>query len=244
MVWFKHYTNASKGTALQTLEGAYGRALAYGYYFLIVEYFTDKWDGIGETTFRVNAQSLANHLQVKQKSLLRLLRVLQDSCALDFYEHDNLIELNFPKLLEIRHRDALSSTNRPASGRPVAGKRRKEKKRREYGDAHADFRVTSFDALVKKYCEVFPGTEKGPNAFKRFCEQVKIESDAELILNSVTHYKNFLDSLSWKREPRTSVATYLGTIKSGHPWEEYKEPKLAPPENKKGTGEFTGGFNV
>jgi hypothetical protein len=129
MNWFKHFSNAYQGTALQVLERIYGRATGYGFYFLIVEFFTHKWNGVSDPTFRVNTQSLAHHLQVKQKSCISLLRVLQDSDALKFYEQDNMLVVEFPKLLEIRHRDAVSSNDRPAISRPVAGI---DKNRKEY----------------------------------------------------------------------------------------------------------------
>jgi hypothetical protein len=217
--WFKHYTNAHKGEAILHLRPHFGKAEAYGLYFLFTEYFADKWDGNNDPTFKVLAFDLSSFLGLKQNKLRIFLECLQNEQKIKYVHSENVIEIKFPKLAEILHRDAVSSGQRPAKARPRSGpiKKRRDK------NIHTEWQQKAFDLLVARYREYFPGTEIGGGALKRFCEHAKTEELAAQIIQAVTHYAGFLKGLTWDRQPKSSIATFLGA-KDKPFWVEYKDP--------------------
>lgn len=138
--WYKHYVNAYQGEVFQRLEPEFGLARAYGLYWLLVDYCSAKWDGVSDPTFVVSKKFLANFLGLKMKTFSLFLKTIENETDLFFKENENILEINFPKLLEIRHRDSFSSGQRPAKSRPNPGldKRREDKIREDsYVEAKA-----------------------------------------------------------------------------------------------------------
>jgi hypothetical protein len=135
MKWFKHYTNAHKGDVFQTLSAEFGKVQAYGWYFLLVEYLADMWDGRGEPKFRVTMPALCGHLTATPRRLRRYLAAMERSGKIKVTENGKLLDIEFPKLAEIRHRDAMSAGARPGkipsnSSVEEEEKRTEEKKRK------------------------------------------------------------------------------------------------------------------
>lgn len=112
MKWFKHYTNAHKGTVLQDIYAEFGVNEGYGLYFRMVEYFADKWDGCSEPRFVVLTSELRSYLRLRQQKLLRYLLLITYQSDFTFKENGKKLEIFFPKLLEIRHRDACNASTR------------------------------------------------------------------------------------------------------------------------------------
>lgn len=112
MKWFRHYSNAHKGQVMQSLIPIFGKAQGYGLFFLLVEYLTDKWDGKSDPKFRVFKSELRSFLGLKQNKLSLFLECLQNQTSFSFTETEFFFEIEFPKLLEIRHRDALDASTR------------------------------------------------------------------------------------------------------------------------------------
>lgn len=116
--WIKHYSNAHKGKSNQDLAEEFGKAEGYGIYFLIVAYLNDKWDGISEPTFQIRTKELSNFLEISPKKFQKVGEILSKSQENSFIFEGSFCHIKFPKLLEIRHRDAISSGQRPATVQP------------------------------------------------------------------------------------------------------------------------------
>lgn len=96
----------------------------------------------------------------------------------------------------------------------------KEKDKDKAKDKDKDPWFEIFEKLAKKYRTLFPGTTTGPNAFDRFKEQFPVGSDVAPFDTSMDHYRKVLNVQTW-RQPKTTVATYLGTKTSGQFWRDY-----------------------
>lgn len=176
MKWFKHYTNAHKGEALQVLSAEFGKQTAYAWYFLLVEYFSDKWDGSAEPRFTVTMASLCGHLTATPSRLRRYLAAMQRCGSLEFTENGKLIDLTFPKLLEIRHRDAIPSGQRPAKNQPISGQEEEENRRDKKKSAFLDL-WASLPIATKSYWQKTYGDEfiqdHGPEAYAYYAADPK-----------------------------------------------------------------------
>lgn len=128
MKWFRHQSNAHKGELLQELYTEFGVHVGYSLYFRLVEYLTDKWDGIAEPNFKISELELRKFLGVSRKYLKRFSVVFELQPGNEFKISEKFLEIKFPKLLEILHRDAMAAGLRPTRGRPESGQ---EEKRRE-----------------------------------------------------------------------------------------------------------------
>lgn len=216
MKWFKHYTNAHKGAAIQALIPFFGKPRAYGLYFLFVEYLSDKWNGSDVPKFKLAKSELRSFLGLKQNKLSSFLVCLKNETKITLEENDLFFIIEFPKLLEIRHRDALPSGHRPEIIQPIS---RLEKNRTEKKNIIADWVLIAFDSLAAEYKKKFPETTTGP-ARSRFLEQIKTEADLADLKAAIANYRQTLDSQSW-RSAKTTFANYLGTKRSGFFWRDY-----------------------
>ena len=121
MKWFKHMADASMNKKIQQLEARLGLK-GYAMFFKTVELCAEQYDGrSGDPIFILNYVTLQNKLRTKRVSLQNYLRI---SSELNFWNaecSEYEVRLIFPKFLEIRHKDALSSGNRRESGGPKAG---------------------------------------------------------------------------------------------------------------------------
>lgn len=170
MKWFKHHTNAHKGDVFQVLSTEFGKATAYAWYFLIVEFLADKWDGEGEPKFKVTMPQLCGHVTATPRRLRRYLTAMQRLEKIKFTETGKLLEIEFPKLLEIRHKDALPSGSRRATRpakNPLRGEGEENRveergktpppipigqgKYKTYKDLLADLSVVTKDTWVQLY---------------------------------------------------------------------------------------------
>lgn len=234
MKWFKHYTNAHKGGVFQEISHEFGRVNAYGWYFLLVEYLTDKWDGCTEPKFVIDRSELCRHLTATPSRLRRYLTAMARAGGLGFTENGRLWVLEFPKLLEIRHRDALSASIRLENSRQKSGVENNKKKNK---NIYPDFLLTEFRRLAKKYTETFPNTTIGAGAEERFKSQINGHVDAALLETAMDHYRLYLDANDW-RTPKTEFATFLGTSRSSFFWRGFIEkPNVTPLKpNRRETG--------
>lgn len=91
------------------------------------------------------------------------------------------------------------------------------------------------ESFLKAFLE-YPVRTKGPDALKRFNEQIKSKEDFEKLVTAIAHYKKYLadPKNSW-RKPKQSFAAYLGTKASGYFWHDWiesdsgKVDELQPP---------------
>jgi hypothetical protein len=134
--WIKHQSNAHKGNLLQELYAEFGRHKGYAVYWLLVEYLADKWDGCSEPSFKVSEPELRKFLGVSKKFLRSFSEVFEKLPRNSFKVSEKFVEIKFPKLLEIRHRDALNASTRLELCQHKSGgeEKRREKKRTLTGD--------------------------------------------------------------------------------------------------------------
>lgn len=120
MKWFKHMAETSSGKKMQGLEARLGLK-GYALYFKILELCASQYDGhSNDHIFVFNYATLYNLLRIKRGSLQDFLRI---SSELKFWKaewNEFEVTIDFPKFIETRHKDALSSKNRPDSGPPQA----------------------------------------------------------------------------------------------------------------------------
>jgi hypothetical protein len=99
---------------------------------------------------------------------------------------------------------------------------RKNKRKKE----ECDSLKKSFDHAYSLYRQNFPETTKGPKAFERFVDQFGIRGKmVDEILLSIPNYAQHLKEVEkkqgFKKAPKQTFATYLGTQKSGYFWEDH-----------------------
>lgn len=165
--------------------------------------------GLFDASWNMNRSSTEVPLKFNFSSTLVQLPSTKDEYEFSFY---------VPKLLECLDRDS----KRPRSDRAPTAPKKKSKIKKE---SIADWQSEAFALLIDGYKKTFPGTDAGANAEPRFLEQATSPEIAAQMFNAVEHYKSYLSSLKWPREPKTSVSTFLGTKKSGYFWRDYIEPK-------------------
>lgn len=233
--WFKHYANAHKGGVLQQLYLDFGVNEGHGLYFRLIEYLADKWDGSSEPKFKILTSELRRYLTLTTPKLRQLAVAIQSSGESEFKVEKDFCEIFLPKLLEVRHRDAISSRERPETGR-TRSSREKNKNNKKKKNIE-DWQKESFETLSNKFKELFPGTVIGAGAETRFYSQIKNLDDVQKLSDSMDHYRLVLDASSW-RASKTSFANYLGTEKSGFFWRAYIEKPSLP--SKLNDGVYSG----
>ena len=117
MKWFKHYTEASVNAKIERLEARLG-LIGYAAYFKILELCAEQYDGVSsDSVFVFNWVTLQNKLRMKRKSIQNLFRITSELNFWKAEQNEYEVTIDFPKLLEYRHKDALPSKLRPALGR-------------------------------------------------------------------------------------------------------------------------------
>lgn len=213
MRWFKHHTNAHKGKAISALrEHGFDKAKAYGLYFLFTAFLADMWEDGDASTFKISASELSSFLGLKRNKLSSFLECLQNESRIDWSQNGNILQIEFPKLLEIKHKDGTLSRKKPEKN-PL------EKKRKEKNIYPSEF-LEEFKRLSEEYVAACPDTVVGQQAEKRFREQFKTAEEIQLLSISLAHYLAMLEENKW-RKPKTSFQTFLGTKSSGYFWRNY-----------------------
>lgn len=153
MKWFKHYTNAHKGKVIHAMIPEFGWPGAYGIYFLLVEYITDKWDGGGDHSFKFSTILVRKYLELSPKKFRKLGEILSESSEIKFVFSKDFVEIYFPKLAEIQHRDALSSSMRLEkiqSKSSVEENKNKNKNKNKKNHSNFDSLESLLEAIPKK----------------------------------------------------------------------------------------------
>ena len=92
MKWFKHHTDSFKSDTLQQLSLDFGKAKAYGLYFLFFDYLSGKYDGINtEPQFTLTYSELLSFLKLKQNKLITFLKRIENDRNL-FLTYNKIIE--------------------------------------------------------------------------------------------------------------------------------------------------------
>lgn len=138
MKWFKHETSAHKGSVLQELYAAFGVNEGYALYFRFIEYVAHKWDGISDPRFRILTSELRQYLKLTTRRLHQYAAIMELSDNSSFKVSEKFCDIYLPKLLEIRHRDALSSGQRSEKIPPISSgeENRRDKNRKEHTSAN------------------------------------------------------------------------------------------------------------
>jgi hypothetical protein len=183
MKWVKHFTNAHKGSVLQELYAEFGVNQGHGLYWRFIEYVGDKWDGCSEPKFKLLESELRKFLGLSRKSFETFRKVFGKVSGNKFEISGEFCEIELPKLLEVRHRDALSSGHRPEKLQPNSSgeeeeKRREEKKRR----------ISSFATFLNKISLI---TQDQWNT--KFGKEFVLEHGAE----AFSFYSNDPSSATW-----------------------------------------------
>ena len=170
MKWFKHFVSMSDDPKIQELEGKHG-LVGYAFYVKVLELCAQQYDGVSDDfVFVFNMVTLQNKLRMKRKRIQNLFRT---NSELNFWKaelDDNVIRIKFPKLLEIRHRDAFNASTRQALIKHDAGldkskKKNKKKSKKKSGPTpQPGFLVSNKNELIglfdakrhKEWLELYP----------------------------------------------------------------------------------------
>lgn len=186
MKWFKHYSDASFDDKLQRIEGRLGPE-TYRFYFKIIELCAAQYDGISDNcVFFFSWVTLQNKVRMKRKQTALLLASFSE---LNFWKSESLeneVRIEFPKLLELVHKDSLNSKNRPVSGPPQArlDKIRRDKIRKEKKeDDLFDFNIP---------WQEYPNKIGKALGFKRLKPQIKTQKDFDDFCRAVRNYSKYV----------------------------------------------------
>jgi hypothetical protein len=146
--------------------------------------------------------------------------------------YDSIWVIEWPEIPKIA--DEYTRKNFKKSGQATDKGRRKvrleenriDKNRKEHIKRRVSF---DFDRALELFKSRIVKL-KGPNAEKRFNEQIKNQADFDNLLASIDNYAKHLKETHWKK-PKQSFETYLGTATSGYYWREFIEAdsgKAAP----------------
>jgi len=113
MNWFKHKTNAHKSPYCQELFHAFGKSQGYGLFCLFTSFMADKWDGKSEPFFRIRFKELQNFLELSPQKLQKFIKIPTNAEALTIKKDGSFLEINFPKLQEIKDEYSKKSRQKP-----------------------------------------------------------------------------------------------------------------------------------
>ena len=112
MKWFKHYSDAQFDGKMERFMAAEGKhpLEAYAFYFIIIELCAAQYDGYSESSkFSLSWKRVCSSVAM---SRTRVGRLLDRGWTVGFWSWTSdefNVEIDFPKLLKIRHKDSLSS---------------------------------------------------------------------------------------------------------------------------------------
>lgn len=108
----------------------------------------------------------------------------------------------------------------------VVTRERKIKQRKSNTEEGAGGANSEFKKFALEYKKEFPNTTSGGNAASRFAKLSP--GDVSDLWLALANYKLMLKAEAW-RHPKTSVATFLGSERSGFFWRDFIEPlKVVP----------------
>ena len=111
MDYFKHYSTASRSNLLNHLLEEMGPA-GYAYWFLLLELCAESWDGEGLPRFRFHTRVLRQKLRISQTKLEVFLGFCQGFGSLSFHFDSKWIDLDIPKLAEVKTSRKLIKSNK------------------------------------------------------------------------------------------------------------------------------------
>jgi len=226
MKWFKHYTNANKGGVVEALGEEFGVNRGYGLYFRFVEYCCDKWDGRSEPKFKFNFSKLSTFLGLKHNKLRTFLVSLQNESSFSFKQNGNFLEIYFPKLLEIKHRDGVRAGIAPALRQHHAAQiksKRKRNTKKEVGEKK------KYEKFFLQIWDSWPSNgDRGSKKQTSLNVAKFVEEHGEELASKCV--KNYLDFHKASRsEYPYRLSNFFGKMAY---WEEFQEPKKAPLKNQ------------
>jgi hypothetical protein len=224
MKWFKHYTGMSKDPKMEELEAAFGLE-GYAFYCKILEYFSFQYDGVSaEFDFVIGWVNLQNLVRMKRKRIQDIL----DLCTeLGFWiteQNTNVVRFHFPKLVELRHKDSITSKDRRATGGPKAGldKELRLKDKEEEGSAPTGT-LPRLAIIWNENCgdlprvlETHPARTRNANA--RLTERSEqkwveiIQRIAKSLFCRGLNERRWQATFDWLLNPRTAVAVLEGNF--------------------------------
>jgi len=108
VIWFKHYSDSSKGNTLNILMDKFGH-FGYAGYFILVEMCAEKFTlsmrRNGDTTFRFSMREVRQRLRANSAKVEAILNLCSASGQLHFNINSTLVEIDFHKLLEYMDKD-------------------------------------------------------------------------------------------------------------------------------------------
>lgn len=118
--WFKHYTVAHDDAELAEVCDELG-LVGYAYFWILAELCAAKYEGDSASEFTLSRRGLASKFRCKPARVGYILRMYEESGLFSLTELNNNFIIEWPKLLKFVHRDAFSSSQRPATNRPLSG---------------------------------------------------------------------------------------------------------------------------
>ena len=104
MKWFKHFSQASESDGLQGLLDEFGLE-GYARYWLLIELFCEKWEPDTEPKFTIHESQIRKKLRINSTNTELFLNYCQTYLGLFYKKTEKFYSFEFPKLLEILHRD-------------------------------------------------------------------------------------------------------------------------------------------
>jgi hypothetical protein len=114
MDYFKHYSTSSDSKLINHLMDEFGHA-GYAYWFLLLELCAENWDGQGSASFRFHTRIVRQKLRISQTKLELFLTFCQGKGNLLFNFHKSELEIDMPKLLEVKTSRKVIKSNKKQS---------------------------------------------------------------------------------------------------------------------------------
>jgi len=183
--WFKHYNNAHGSKTIQRLQKKFGFHLGYAYYFILLEYCHAQWDGNSKPFFVINEQTLRYVLHISSKGLQKVLDTLSKSKNFEVKQNEKVLEISWPKLLEIQDKDAKYNRKRIASEShgAILEKNKKKKKKKKKIKEQKDYSV-----FLEKIYSIYPRKEGKTKGLSIISKQIKTEKNVDNFQRAVINY--------------------------------------------------------
>jgi len=224
MIWFKHYVNASDDNKLVTLEGEIRGG--QGIYWRMVELCAAQWNEGDPTVFVFHRKILRKKLQINGTKLSLFCQNSARILLFSYKTEGDLWHFDFPKIAEIFHKDGLPKKTQRLTGPPLSGLEQNKNNNKNIHtetDRPSALSDTHFQKALEEYQRLFPGSTAGQQCKPRFLKHIRNEMEFADFLKSMQNYRTFLNQQEnqW-RTPKTSMATFIGTDRSGLFWMDFE----------------------
>lgn len=232
MIYFKHYTDANKGTSMQGLLNEFGHTGLC--YWVLVEMCAEKLtydhgNGLTELDcqFRFSERIVRQNLRISRTNLQHFLDKCSEFSLLTWELVGNELRIEMPKLLECLDSDQKRARKLSASKAHTA-RLDIDKDKDIYKDVLIQKEPEKFNMLY--LYEKYPlkiGKTEGLSRLKKI---IKTEKDFQDFEKAIDLYKSFLQDTDTKPEFVKHFTSFIGPVSkpAWRDWLDYKPTKLKP----------------